>query len=294
MKNVVRGLLRLILAKNPLLKVPFHRLAHSGILPSCIWKRLPVEGTFRVMLPDGHSFMYSAIANDKIARALFWRGLKSWECETISIFTKLARKANLVVDVGANTGVYTMLACVANSQAHVVAFEPVPKVYQKLVEHIKLNGWEGRCQARNEAVSNSIGTIKMRVPFGDMPTSASIRIEGYRTRGDKLIDVPVTTLDTYFGNRPVDLVKIDVEGSEDKVLEGMQHVLATWSPSLIIECNPDGHFQSIQDILEGFGYRFYHLRKGGPINVDRIIPHGQKEERNFLCVSRTKKIEAGL
>jgi len=95
-------------------RTPLRDLAQAGFLAEGIWKRLPVEMIFQIRLSDGRSFSYSAIANDAIGRALFWRGLKSWEAETIQVFYKLAQRSGLVLDVGANTGVYTLLTCVAN------------------------------------------------------------------------------------------------------------------------------------------------------------------------------------
>jgi len=69
-----------------LLREVLRRLSMAGFLPPAIWKRLPVEVVFPVKLPDGRSFFYSATLNDVIARALYWRGLKDWESETIPVF----------------------------------------------------------------------------------------------------------------------------------------------------------------------------------------------------------------
>lgn len=264
-------------------------MARAGLLPDAVWRRLPVEGIFRVNLPMGGSFLYSATPNDGIARALFWRDLKEWERETIPIFYRIAKYARCVVDVGANTGFYTMLACAANPESRVIAFEPVPRVYAKLCEHIRLNGWESRCDLRCEAVSDTVGTTKFHVPLGDVPTSASLHLEGFRGIRGILMDVPTTTLDLALGTQPVDLVKIDVEGFEDKVLEGMQRVLASSAPTLVVECLPDGPFQRVEEILAGLGYRFYHLRGSGPVPVQRIIPDNRMEHQNFLCVCREKE-----
>ncbi len=115
------------------LREPIRKLARTGVLPPAIWKRLPVEGIFSVVLPDGRSFLYSATANDGIARALYWRGLEHWESESIPVFYRLARSARLVLDVGANTGFYTLLACAANDDCRVLSFEPVPRVLRNFL-----------------------------------------------------------------------------------------------------------------------------------------------------------------
>jgi len=271
-KNFVRAILR-ALAQTNFTNLTLLALAKANFLPQWIWRRLPVEKTFLVLLPNRQSFRYSAIANDGIGRVLFWRGLNAWEPETISIFYNLAQRSNLVLDIGANTGIFTLLACAANNNAKVISFEPVPSIYERLVSHAKMNEWEDRCQVRNEAVSNIIGAAKFHVPFGDVPKSASLEPQGFRGNKGILIDVPVTTIDAIISeNEQVDLIKIDVEGFEDKVLEGMQRVLANSAPNIIVECNPDGPFLAVETILTRFGYRFFHMCGEKLVAVDKIIP----------------------
>jgi len=102
-----------------------------------------------------------------------------------------------------------------------------------------------------------------------------------------VIEVETTTIDNAVGvDDRVDLVKIDVEGFEDKVLLGMNGVLRTSKPDLVIECNVDGPYKAVQAILASHSYLFYHLRKGGPEVVEKIRPDPREEDRNFLCTVR--------
>lgn len=174
-----------------------------------------------------------------------------------------------------------------NPKVRVIAFDPVPHIHRRLEEQIALNGLGDRCQARCEAVSNVLGSVRFHVPHGELPTSASLHAMGFRGVEGSLIDVPVTMIDEVCSDDDhVDLVKIDVEGFEDKVLEGMQRVLAESAPALIVECNPDGPYTAVEAILTRFGYRFFHIRDEGPVQVERIIPDGQERYRNFLCIAR--------
>lgn len=278
------------LTKFSTLRAILRKLSLAGFLPAAVWKRLPVEGVFPVILPDGRSFLYSATPNDVIARALFWRGLKAWESETIPVFFRLARSAQLILDIGANTGFYTLLACAANPTAQVISIEPVPRVYQKLLEHLQLNHFEDRCEVYRLAVSNFVGTAHMHVPYGDIPTSASLNPSGFRGYDGELIEVSVTTVDAIVGKRQVDLVKIDVEGFEPQVLEGMQNTLKSSYPSLFIECLPDGPYQQVEEILSNFGYHIYALTRKGPVRVAHVIPRRMFYE-NFLFIHPTRGIQ---
>ncbi|KYC40128.1 hypothetical protein WA1_29745 [Scytonema hofmannii PCC 7110] len=273
-----------VLNQNVLTNKVLLKLARAGWLPKFIWKRLPVEKTFIISLPAQKSFQYSSTSDDYVGNALFWRGLSSWEPETIEVFYKLAQKSNLVLDIGANTGLFTMLALSANPNSQVLSFEPVPNTYKQLVSHVKRNGWEERCQIYNKAVSNIVGETKFHVPFNDVPLSASLNLQGFRGQEGVIIDIPVTTIDDVCSKSgKIDLIKLDVEGFEDKVLEGMEQVLSNSSPTIIVECNPDGPVLAVENILSKFGYHFFHLRTEGPVAMDKIVPDQKQLYRNFLC-----------
>lgn len=282
-KKSCRRFLRM-LVRCRLARAPLRALASAGFLSPQVWKRLPVEGAFCVSLPNGNLIRYSTIASDSIGRALFWRGLNAWHAETLEVFYRLPQGSRIVLDIGANSGVFTLLACAANSECRVIAFEPVPRVYERLVQNIRLNSYSGRCQLREEAVSDTVGLANVHVPYGDMPTSASLHSVGFRGAEGTMINVKVTTVDAVCSQcRDVDLVKIDVEGFEEKVLEGMRKTVARMKPTIIVECNPDGPYVAVESILSASGYRFYHLSRQGPVAARKIIPDESEQFRDYLC-----------
>jgi hypothetical protein len=110
-------------------------------------------------------------------------------------------------------------------------------------------------------------------------------MQGFRGANGELIAVPVTTVDAAcLEHGRVDLVKIDAEGFEDKVLEGMLRVLTTHQSMVIVECLPDGPYKAVQDILARFGYRFFHLRESGPVPMADIVPDMTERYGNYLCI----------
>lgn len=293
LKHLGRAALRGLVC-NPVVSPALRTLTHGGLLPPAVWKRLPVNCTFRVHLPDG-SFQYRAIANDSIGRTLYWRGLKSWESETLSVFVGLVRKATFFLDVGANTGVYSLLACACNPRLRAIAFEPVPRIHVRLRTNVQLNGWLDRCRTEHVAVCDRVGHTKFHVPYGDVPSSASLNPAGFRGYAGSLVDVPTTTIDSILESEgPVDLMKIDVEGFEDKVLAGMPHTLSTSKPTLIIECNPDGPYREVESILRAHDYQCAHLSSSGPQWVNQITPDGSLTHRNYLFVPPGAERVSGL
>lgn len=92
------------------------------------------------------------------------------------------------------------------------------------------------------------------------------------------------------GDRRVDLAKIDAEGFEPYVLEGMQRILKSSYPQLFIECLPDGPYRLVEEILRDFGYQIYALTQGGPVRVSRLIPRRMFHE-NFLFLHPERGIQ---
>jgi len=233
---------------------------------------------FSVFMPDGKSFRYCSRADDGLGRWLFWKGL-DYEAETLSIFYQIAARSELVIDVGSHTGIYTLLACCSHAQSQVIAFEPVPGNFARLDKNVRVNGWSGRCHLYQSAVSSEQSTVTLFIP-----KNATLALDASIESTDldrQKISVPVTTIDHICAGQRVDLVKIDVEGSEAKVLEGMQTVLSNSKPIIVIECLPSGPVKKIQTILAEHGYSFFHLKPEGPVSVDHIA--GDYTFRNCLC-----------
>jgi FkbM family methyltransferase len=198
----------------------------------------------------GLFFLYRSTPADTIGRVLYWKGLSSWEAETIPFFCQLAKNSNIVLDIGANTGFYSLLACAANPHAEVFSFEPVPKVCSCLENNIVANNFQSRCHAVAAAVSNTLGQVDVCELEGDVPTASSLEVTGYRGKKGKVIKVNSITIDTLnLHAELVGLVKIDVETFEDVVLEGMAALLEKYLPNMIVECNYDGPFRSVENIL---------------------------------------------
>jgi FkbM family methyltransferase len=259
-----------------------------------VWKRFPVTGEFRVVLPGGGTFLYSSVHGDQIGRALHWRGVDWWESETIEAWVWLVSRARGVLDIGANTGVYTLLACATNPSARVTAFEPVPHIFERLRINVGLNGWDGRCELRMRALGSAAGRSMLHVPDVELPSSASLDRDGFRGLRGRLIGVDVATADSECGGGIVDLVKIDVEGFEHEVLRGMTGILAEQEPAIVLECNPDGPHAQVSSFLRERGYEFVHLRPGRLGAQADIRPDPLQRYRNFLCVPARKLEEVGL
>jgi FkbM family methyltransferase len=167
------------------------------------------------------------------------------------------RPDDLFIDVGANVGSYTILACSAVG-ASGYAFEPVPSTYEKLIENIHLNYLENRVKCFNIGVSKEPGTLAFTT---NMDTVNHAIASGEHS--DNTINVEVSTLDLILENESPSLMKIDVEGFETPVLEGASETLKKESlHSVIMELNGSGSRYGFDEslILEmmfDYGFKTY-------------------------------------
>jgi FkbM family methyltransferase len=153
------------------------------------------------------------------------------EFEDMSFVLHVTRPGDCFVDVGANVGVYTVLA--ASAGAHCIAFEPTPETFRLLLENVALNGAQDRVQAHAVAVGRSTGVVTFAT--GTDTVDHVVRREEAAATS---LRVPVTTLDATVIDGSPTILKIDVEGFETEVVHGANDVLSRPTlVALIVEVN---------------------------------------------------------
>jgi FkbM family methyltransferase len=177
-----------------------------------------------------------------------WFG--SYESQKQRFVSKALRPGQIVYDVGANVGLYSLLASGAiGPNGHVFAFEPVTENVFYLERHLALNGISN-CSIVRAAVCVQDGIRQF--DFSDDRSRGRLSAHGTGS-------VPTIRLDSFLAadweRRRPNFVKIDVEGGEAEVLEGAVSLLkenslivsvATHSPELDVYCNR---------LLTSLGYR---------------------------------------
>ena len=145
------------------------------------------------------------------------------------------RDDDLFIDVGANSGSYSILACaVAGAKGY--AFEPVPKTFKRLSKNISLNNLENRVACFNIGIGKQEGTL-----IFTNNEDAKNHVSYSKTASAYDIEVDVKCLDSMLVNADPTLIKIDVEGFEIPVLQGASKTLTKESLySIVIEMNGSG------------------------------------------------------
>lgn len=138
------------------------------------------------------------------------------------------RGEDLFVDIGANVGSYTILACsVAGAKG--IAFEPVPSTYNRLVANMRLNHLENTVKCINKGVGYQQGTVAFT---GDGDTTNHVIASDEQCNNKSIVEM--ISLDTALNGEEPSLIKIDVEGYETPVLEGANKTLKSQRLNAVI------------------------------------------------------------
>jgi len=235
---------------------------------------LKFKGKFNVKIPNtDRKFLLNAWEST-IENEIFWNGLgKTWEPETIKLWINLSQKSKVIFDIGANTGIYSLIAGTLNPNSKIIAFEPssliIPKFKRNMIDN-KLD-----VQLIEKGVSNECGTKVFYDVKGDHQSSASLSdqklkyFEGFKGEINEY-RIETIRLDTFINNTGIipDLIKIDVELHEPEVIEGMGELLFKHKPTLIIEVLTEPVAKKLNKLFDKSSYRFYELDE---INEPKIV-----------------------
>jgi FkbM family methyltransferase len=173
---------------------------------------------------------------DHVQRQIYFIGL--YEPIECYMFAHLVKRGMTVVDAGANVGQYTMLAStLAGPSGQVHAFEPVSKTFDQLEANTRANNLTNvrLCRA---ALWCDPTTVDLGLCLSDKGDATYYSIS--RTGGGSTVRAPGFKLDDYVEEHQIgriDVIKMDIEGSELFALKGMQHVIKHHRPLLLMEIN---------------------------------------------------------
>jgi len=202
------------------------------------------------------------------------------------------KPGHVALDVGANSGCHTLVMASAVGQTgRVLAFEPNPRMFDRLQANVKLNRFD-HVATFPMAVSDAPGQLKLFIPaLADYNQGLG---SVHRANLEDICDevaVETATLDEIVQANQLlrlDLIKIDVEGHELQVFKGAQQTLKKFKPILVFEFserqwrNAGVTPQAVEDFLTDLGYELFVMRRG----VTTSIRHGVAQECDLLAVPK--------
>jgi FkbM family methyltransferase len=217
-----------------------------------LWERTLRPERRLAQLPDGSVV---EVDMDIPYERMVW--LQSEEWNELRYLQYRLHKNETFVDVGANIGIWTLVAASAvGSVGHVFSFEPNPNTFRKLNANIARNGRAGVVSAHQKAVSRANGLVSFACPT-QHNLSAIVEDETVHNT----ITVPSVSLDSALQGVSPAGMKLDTEGHELASLQGAVRIINDSSPWLIIEFNttllqsPVLRDWPVHQFLASFGYK---------------------------------------
>jgi len=233
--------------------------------------------------------------NDGLALSIF----KIYEPNQTEIVKKYVHEGDIVIDIGAHVGYYTLLmAQLVGENGKVYSFEPDPVNFQLLKKSVEINGFENVVLIQ-KAVSNI--TDKVKLFLGDDDSAINRIYDAKLGDAKESIDVESVTIDEYFkeDDELVNFIKIDSEGSEVKIINGMKQflsrnqelVMMTEFFPFLIKKSGDEPNQYLKS-LEKSGFSLYNIldknEKTNKINSENFLESGINSQycTNLLCIKQ--------
>jgi FkbM family methyltransferase len=277
------------------------KLPLAGWANDFLYDRLKPRGSAALVEAQGYK-IYLNPQDIGFSRMLFMYG--HYEKYTTDVFRKLVKRGDVFLDIGANLGHYTLIAAkLIGESGRVHAFEPAADNYTLLVKSVAANGFKNIVTVP-KAVSNRNGTTRLIL---DPHEAGMHRLASGSDSGESAV-IETVTLDDYFKDKEkrVDIMKMDVEGAEMLVLEGMREILersndltifTEFSPVMIRRAGsaPEEYLRQ----LFSRGFALFHINeqeeKLVPLDFDKAMRIGTEEKwTNFLCLKDRARKELGL
>jgi FkbM family methyltransferase len=215
----------------------------------------------RHMVVEAQGAHFLVGLTDLIDRHIAHLGM--WEASQLEDLARVcqSRRVDCFFDVGANTGFYTVMLASKRLVEKVVAFEPDPGNYARLMANLALNDLTGRVRALPVAVGREAGEVILAqagpdnrgeswVMHPDKAPEEAAAVARHRVHQIKFDDEFALTGKTL-------VIKLDVEGSEFHALEGMRRTLAENLCYLQVELYSD-RIAELKQFFSALGYRYLH------------------------------------
>ncbi len=259
MKQLFKNIYNLI--PNKLKLIFFYLIKNIFIPPEKLFQHLHFKGYFKIKFMDQNAYLYSI--GTILENTIFWKGIKNaHEPLSLKIWFFLSCRSDEIIDIGANIGLYSIVSHMANYKSKIHAFEP-SREFLVALKKIKIKN----------KIDLSIN------PFALGDKEEVVYFDGYRTTSDKKIknyysetinskwkEIKQKKLSKYLEHNninKIDLIKMDIEKYEYKVLKDIKERIKRDQPNMLIEIinNDEISKNNINDvigkIIKDMNYKIY-------------------------------------
>jgi FkbM family methyltransferase len=197
-----------------------------------------VDKTVEVVLPNGaRPLSITGSADDFGVIGAIERAGGQYEPHVMQLLSRLVQPTDVCVDIGANIGVLTLTLARLAANGKVYAFEPGHASFAYLEKNIAAAD-AAHVVAAPMGVYDLTGTLPLQVSESHPGGSYISQTDAHEAASES---IPVTRLDDWVeanGIDRLDVMKLDIEGAELRVIDGARKTLDRFRPVLVVECNP--------------------------------------------------------
>lgn len=273
----MRNILKKIYHHLPFKQQVFTLLKSVWSPSQSVYQHLHFKGTLNIKVDKDHAFKIIHYGHT-VENDLFWKGLfGNWEKHAVKGWTDLCKGSEVIFDIGANTGVYSLVAKSVNPKADVHAFEPFQAIHKKMSKNAEINGYN--IKANCLAVSDYTGDAVIYTEDPEFAYSVTVNQNLWVKDKEAIkIDIQTITLKDYIEQNnitSIDLMKIDVETHEPEVMKGFGEYFKKFQPILLIEILNETVVEKLNQYFSQSGdYSFYHIdEEKGIKKIDKLFVH---------------------
>ena len=290
-------------------------IAVSGLFSANVHHKLASHWSLKGVIPIhflGFNIKMKTDCDDGIVDRLYYQNTHPEQNE-LFVFSVLSKHSKTIIDIGAHTGIYSIVAAKSNPQAKVFSFEPHPYNYARLKSNVELNNLKN-VQLVNKAVGDTLSNVEFNIPDDNRITdvasidkafSAKMYIGSFKW---KVITAEQTTIDDFYNNSGltnVDLIKMDVENYELPVFKGMLHTIQNSKPFILCELfHEPEKIKFIDELMKTNNYFVYDFTNEGlvfisngvnqyptglnyllsPVNLGKFVAYNQLQNLNITAL----------
>lgn len=267
MQELVHNTFKLFMRSFPLSRGKIRLLSY-------LWKPLSFGRYNRQATLRQSSVMMDFDLTKLLQRKLYFLG--EYEKENTNYWIKLAKGTTTIFDIGANVGLYSLLAAVENPKATVYAFEPTPEMFDALVRNVQLNDVQNVVVNQNAVGKSDIDGF-LHYCAGSKGDNEGMNFVTAEQARETDRPIEIVSLDSYCQQHQIeriDLLKMDIEGGEYDALLGARGLLQAKAIGYIFvelvewAAKRSGHSTvDIKRILLDADYLIYRLCSGKLVPV---------------------------
>ncbi|HRE41352.1 MAG TPA: FkbM family methyltransferase [Ignavibacteria bacterium] len=246
-----------------------------------LYKYSKFNGKFKVKLSNNSSFKMFGF--ESIYCTFYYVGLyNKWEKISIKLWENFAKYSNCIFDVGSNVGIYSLVAATVNEQSKIFAFEPDKIAFNRLYNNIQLNKFD--VSLNNVVVSDKSGFSTFYQNNNSLISSLEKDLNSFPI---ELESVSLNDFCSKINNFP-QLIKIDVEGFENLVLDGMVE-LFKFEPIILVEILPKNFQNMYSHLLKILPSNFLTFGIDENVGIyDSNYFFDISKYRNYLIIPQSK------